>query len=296
MVAKQHQRRQGGTSWSKGDPRVREVARELRDRRVAPRKERGQNFVVDPSVVEEIVTFGKPSPEEHIIEIGPGLGALTARLQGGASLTLIEIESSFCRALERRFPDAEIIEGDVRTVDIGALEGTYTVFGNLPYVFSSDIIFHLIASIPTVSRAVLLLQREFAERVAARPGSRTYGVLSVMAQLWSDVTLGPRIPGTSFHPTTQVESQVLRLDFFTKPRVDVGDPFWFRRIVQGSFHSRRKKLRNSLKAASLVPPGVIDESLERAGIDGDRRAETLSIAEFAVLANHIPAPNSTGYP
>lgn len=266
------------------------VARELRENRVAPSKQRGQNFVVEPSVIEDIVTFGNPLSTEHILEVGPGLGALTERLQGGASLTLIEIEPSFCRSLAKRFPDAEIHEGDVRSIDIAQLGEQYAVFGNLPYVFSSDIIFHLIANIPAVTRAVLLLQREFAERVAAAPGNRSYGVLSVMAQMWSDVLLGPRIPGTSFHPTTKVESQVLALMFRETPRVEVSDPFWFRRVVQGSFHARRKKLRNSLKAASLVPAGVIDEALERAGVDGDRRAETLAIEEFALLANAIPTP------
>lgn len=266
------------------------IARQLRENRVAPSKQRGQNFVVEPSVIEDIVSFGNPLPTEHILEVGPGLGALTERLQGGASLTLIEIEPSFCRSLAKRFPEAEIHEGDVRSIDIAELGERYAVFGNLPYVFSSDIIFHLIANIPAVTRAVLLLQREFAERVAAAPGSRSYGVLSVMAQMWSDVTLGPRIPGTCFHPTTQVESQVLALSFRETPRVEVADPFWFRRVVQGSFHARRKKLRNSLKAASLVPAGVIDEALERAGVDGDRRAETLAIEEFALLANSIPMP------
>lgn len=284
-VSTQKQRTRG-----EGSDARRDVARSLRAHRVSPRKERGQNFVVDPSVIDQIISFGAPLPFEHILEIGPGLGALTAQLQGGASLTLIEIEPSFCRALEKRFPDAEVIEGDVRSIDITQLEGPYAVFGNLPYVFSSDIIFHLIAAIPAVSRAVLLLQREFAERVAAAPGSRSYGVLSVMAQLWSTVTLGPRIPGTSFQPTTQVESQVIQLHFLPHPRVAVRDPFWFRRVVQGAFHARRKKLRNSLKAASLVPPGVIDDALERSGIDGDRRAETLTIEEFARLAEAIPAP------
>jgi len=286
IAAQKNRKREAGS-----DAR-RDVARSLRAHRVSPRKERGQNFVVDPTVIDRIISFGAPLSHENILEIGPGLGALTERLQSGASLTLIEIEPAFCRALEKRFPDADVIEGDVRSIDITQLEGPYAVFGNLPYVFSSDIIFHLIASIPIVSRAVLLLQREFAERVAAAPGSRSYGVLSVMAQLWSDVTLGPRIPGTSFQPTTQVESQVIMLKFLPSPRVAVGDPFWFRRVVQGAFHARRKKLRNSLKAASLVPPGVIDEALERSGIDGDRRAETLNIEEFARLAEAIPAPGN----
>jgi 16S rRNA (adenine1518-N6/adenine1519-N6)-dimethyltransferase len=105
-----------------------------------------------------------------------------------------------------------------------------------------------------------------------------------MAQLWSDVSLGPIVGGDCFHPPTKVDSQVLELRFLKQPRVDVGDIFWFRRVVQGAFHARRKKLHNSLKAASIVPAGVVDRALEIAGIDSSRRAETLKIDEFVSLA------------
>lgn len=260
---------------------------QLKQLQVRPSKERGQNFVIDPAVIDTIAGFAPPQPDEDIIEVGPGLGALTQALTGGRSLTLIEIEKSFCGPLAEKFPGVKIVNDDVRFVDFSQLGHDLVVFGNLPYVFSTDIIFHLVAHAQVVKRAVLLLQREFAERVAASPGGRDFGVLSVMAQLSCDVALGPIVPPTAFHPAPKVDSRVLGLYFLKEPRVPVHDVKWFRRVVQAAFHMRRKKIHNSLRSSGLWSAEEIDEALTIVGIDKGRRAETLSLPEFGELAEAL---------
>lgn len=252
-----------------------------------PSKERGQNFIIAPEVLGAIVEFGKPSAADSIVEIGPGLGALTQQLAQFPNLTLIEIEPAFCAALSKKFPHVKIIESDVRQVDFAQIGSELVVFGNLPYSYSTDILFHLIDNAPHLSRAVVMLQREFAERVAAKPGSKAYGVLSVHAQLQASMKLGPIIPGTAFHPPTQVESRLLELTFLKKPVVEVGDIQWFKKVVRASFSQRRRQLHNSLKGAHLVDPDKVAEALATAGIDGMRRAETLTLEEFSKLSSAL---------
>lgn len=259
----------------------------LRDLDVRPSKERGQNFIVDSEVLHSIVHFGNPAPQDRIVEIGPGLGALTKELSGFANLTLIEIEEKFCQDLKSQFPNATIVCADVRQVDFAALGSDLVVFGNLPYAFSTDIIFHLVAHASSIRRAVLMLQREFAERVASSPGGREYGSISINAQLMADMRLGPIIPGTAFHPIANVESRLIELTFLKKPRVDIADLEWFKKVVKASFLQRRRKLYNSLTASCIVPGEDVLSALAAASIDPGRRAETLSIAEFATLAEEL---------
>lgn len=268
-------------------PRVKD---QLRSLEVRPTKERGQNFVIDPSVIEAIVGFGAPAAGERVVEIGPGLGALTAALAHLPNLTLIEIESKFCGELARRYPGATIVNADVRGVDFATLGRDLVVFGNLPYAFSTDIIFRLIDQAAVMKRAVLLLQREFAERLAAGPGGRTYGLLTVSCRIWADARLGPIIPGTSFHPPAKVESQVVELTFRREPRVPLEDIMWFKRFVAACFLKRRKKIVNSLIASGLFSKELIAERFAACAVDTNRRAETLSLEEFATLAAAFPKP------
>lgn len=272
---------------SRSEPRIKDRLRALE---VRPTKERGQNFVIDPTVIEAIIGFGAPTAEDSLVEIGPGLGALTAALARFPRLTLIEIEPKFCRELAQVYPHATIVNADVRGVDFAALGHELVVFGNLPYSFSTDIVFCLIDHAAVIKRAVLLLQREFAERLAAGPGGRTYGLLSVSCQLWADVRLGPVIPGTAFHPPARVESQVVELIFRRTPRVSLSDPLWFKRFVAACFLKRRKKVVNSLLASGLFPKDVIVQGFEVCGLDTNRRAETFSIEEFARLVAAFPPP------
>jgi len=269
---------------------VTRVKDQLYSLNVRPSKRKGQNFVINEQVLAQIVDFGNPQESDCVVEIGPGLGALTKKLAHLPQLTLIEIEPNLCAALRENFPLAKVIQADVREVDFSSLGSDLLVFGNLPYAFSTEIIFHLIEQRCSVKRAVLMLQREFVERMAAPPGGRTYGTISVGAQLWADMRKGPVISGNSFHPRTAVESRLVELTLLKQPRFPVSDPLWFRRVVQFSFSQRRKKLVNSLKASGIFVHLDLKEILSGMGIDPGRRAETLSIEEFARLASALRAP------
>ena len=267
----------------KREPRAKDQLRHLN---VRPSKSRGQNFIIDPEVIQAIVDFGAPRPEESILEIGPGLGALTKVLRAVAPLTVIEIEQRFCDEL-MKMDGVTVIQSDVRLVDFSEIGEHLVVFGNLPYSFSTDIIFHLMTFASHIERAVLMLQREFAERLAAPPGGKDYGVLSISCQLSATVRLGPVIPGIAFHPPTEVESRLVELRFPSPPPYAVRDLFWLKRVVSASFIMRRKMLKNSLKGSQIVPGDVVDRALAAVGIDPKRRPETLSINEFITLAEAL---------
>lgn len=260
------------------------VKSELQQLGVRPTKERGQNFVIDPSVIDAIVNFAPPKPCEDIVELGPGLGALTGKIGGGRSLTLVELQPEFCGPLREKFPEAQIINADAREFDFAALDKKVTVFGNLPYVHSTAIIFQLLSFPKVITRAVLLLQKEFSERVAASPGGRDYGVLSIMAQILCHARLGPIIEGDRFHPPTKVDSRVLEISFRELPLIPDDELIWFKKVVKAAFNQRRKMLRNSLRSSGYLGQEQIEQGLEAAKIDGSRRAETLSIDEFRELA------------
>ena len=259
----------------------------LRDLGVTPSKQRGQNFIIDPTVIEGIVEFGAADEHEYVIEIGPGLGALTERLMAThKKMAVVEIEERFCRQLQEKFPTLRVECADVRNFDFSQLGSGLIVFGNLPYSFSTEIIFHLLDYAKTITRAVLMLQREFAERVAAPPGGRSYGALSVNAQIRADVRLGQVIPGDSFHPKANVESMLLELRMLERARYGIDDLRWFRKVVQACFLQRRKKLKNSLMASGIFPgESGVSMVLEAAGIDANKRAEALTLEEFARLAS-----------
>lgn len=270
-----------------GEKRFERAKDTLRSLQVRPSKERGQNFLIRPDIVESIVAFGDAPADAHVVEIGPGTGALTKYLTGACRLSLIEIEPSFCEHLRGQFPQAEVIHADVRAADLSQIGGELFVFGNIPYVFSTEIVLHLIAYRRSVRHAVLMVQREFAQRLAAPPGSRTYGSISVAVQLWADVELGPIVPGDAFHPPTEVESQVMKLSFLDGPRVPVDDPVHFESVVRAAFSQRRKKLINSLVARGKWSRESILLALERAGISPDVRPEQLGIQQFAALAEAL---------
>lgn len=259
----------------------------LRDLAVRPSKERGQNFLIRPEIPEAIVSFGAAPTDAHIVEIGPGTGALTTYLAEAARLTLIEIEPKFCAYLGQKYPRAEIVTQDARTVDFSSIGESLFVFGNIPYVFSTEIIFQLLKYRGVVRQAVLMVQREFAERVAANPGGREYGSLSVAVQVYADVELGLIVPGDAFHPPTAVQSRVMKLSFLSEPRVAVRDPAYLEVVVRGAFSQRRKKVLNSLLSCGRWKRDMLLIALQRAGISPDVRAEQIDIARFAKLAEAL---------
>ena len=268
-------------------PRAKDTLRTLD---VRPSKERGQNFLIRPEVPEAIVAFAAAPPDAHVVEIGPGTGALTELLAKYSRLTLIEIEPKFGAYLREKYPHAEIIVKDAREVDFSEAGDNLFVFGNIPYVFSTEIVFQLLKHRKVVRHAVLMVQREFAERVAAAPGGREYGSLSVAVQVFADVELGPIVPGDSFHPPTAVQSRVMKLSFLREPRVQLADPEFFEVVVRASFAQRRKKVLNSLLSSGRWSRDVLVGALQGAGISPDTRAEQIDIAHFAELAAHLITP------
>ena len=187
-----------------------ETKRLLRKIGVRPSKDKGQNFLLDLQALESIVEFGKPKAGENLLEIGPGLGALTHELYSLAPLTVVELEPAFADHLSQTFPDLRIIRSDIREVDLSQFDQPLVVFGNLPYSLSSEILFYLIGYSFCVKRAVFLLQREFVARLSARPGVKAYGALSISCQLAADVRTGPIIGPECFYVSTGSGRTILR--------------------------------------------------------------------------------------
>ncbi|MGI6524086.1 MAG: 16S rRNA (adenine(1518)-N(6)/adenine(1519)-N(6))-dimethyltransferase RsmA [Bdellovibrionota bacterium] len=264
-----------------------DVKKTLKSLGVNPQKEKGQNFLIDPAAVQEIVRFGRPERGGSVVEIGPGLGALTAELLDAEDLTVIEIEHNFCEYIKKRFPSVNVIEEDVRLVDFSELGEGLTVFGNLPYSISTDVILHLSQFANCFKRAVIMLQKEFAERLAAKPACRDYGVITITCQMYADVRLGPVIKGDSFWPQAAVDSQVLELRFLPAPRCAPKDPYIFNRLIAAAFHERRKKIINSVRKSVLFSSMDVASAMQRAEIEPSRRAETLTIAEYCRLSDEL---------
>lgn len=269
-----------------------EVVKELRGLGVSPRKSRGQNFLIDPAGVEAIVDFARPVPGVQMVEIGPGLGALTIELMPIGPLTVIELEQEFCKRLRRLYPALDVLQEDVRSVDFSQIGSSLVVFGNLPYSLSTEILFHLFAFSKEITRAVLLLQKEFVARLAAGPGSKTFGALSLARDLLADARTGPVLSGKSFFPSAEVDSQVIELRFLDQPRFDVYDRFLFTRAVQAAFFKRRRKIANSFAASRIFPSIEMGPIFAAAGIDPEVRAESLPLERFVALANALTSTGS----
>jgi 16S rRNA (adenine1518-N6/adenine1519-N6)-dimethyltransferase len=253
-----------------------------------PRKSLGQHFLIDQNIARKIVRLAELQPGETVLEIGPGRGILTEALVDAAGcLIAIELDSMLCarlRELLGRRPNFTLVEGDALTIDFGRLPEPFLVVANLPYNVATPILFRLLEQRQRVLRMVLMLQAEVAERLTAVPGEKDYGILSIGAQLRSDVRQVFKVPATCFRPMPQVESTVVIVTPLTRPRVPVVDETVFFKVVRGGFAHRRKALLNSLKDEGFDGASAA-AALRQAGIDSRRRAETLSIGEFASLAN-----------
>jgi len=241
----------------------------------------GQHFL-KPASVERLVRLVDPRPDEHFLEIGPGKGALTLPLAArAASVTAIELDARLAEALRSRAPaNVRIVTGDALSADLGALvpEGGRVV-GNLPYYASSPLLRRILDLRGRVRDVHVMLQEEVAERVASPPGSKQYGVLSVLLGLWADLDVPLRFPPGAFSPPPKVRSAVLRARFLPQPRAEVSDPAGFERLVFRAFSRRRRTLENNLQDSY---PNL-KQHLRLLNIAGTRRAETLSVGEFASL-------------
>ena len=250
----------------------------------AARKRFGQNFLADPHYVARILDAVAPTIGDNLVEIGPGLGALTGALVARAGrIAAIEIDRDLAARLRERYAADRLAlyETDALRFDFALLGAALRVVGNLPYNISSPLLFHL-ASFESQLRDIhVMLQREVVARMTAAPATRDYGRLSVMLQVRFRVTRLFTVPAGAFRPAPKVESAVARLVPLRAARPPVADAVLFARLVAAAFGQRRKTLRNALA-------GVTDAArIARAGIDPGARGETLSVADFVRLANVV---------
>jgi 16S rRNA (adenine1518-N6/adenine1519-N6)-dimethyltransferase len=245
----------------------------------------GQHFL-RPASVERLLRTVAPKTDDVFLEIGAGAGALTFPLAARCRrVVAVELDKGRIGPLRARAPaNVEIVEGDALEADLHALvpQGA-RLAGNLPYYISSPLLRRIVALRGHVRDAHVMLQEEVAVRVAAGPGSRDYGILSVLVGLWADVSIPLRFGPGAFEPPPKVSSALLRLRFLPAPRADVGPPEAFEKLVSAAFGKRRKTLENNLQ---LIYPNLKDH-LRLLNLSGSRRAETLSIVEFAHLARSL---------
>lgn len=252
------------------------------------RKRFGQNFLHDQQVINRIVASIAPQPTDLLVEIGPGQAALTQPLlESGAELHIIEIDRDLVVQLEKRFAghsNITIHSCDALKANLPEITGNrpFRLIGNLPYNISTPLIFHILQWHDLVIDMHFMLQKEVVDRMAAAPGSRTYGRLSVMTQFRCRVTPLFDVLPTSFTPVPRVSSSIVRLQPLKTPPADAGSFKNLQRVVIAAFSKRRKTLRNSLKELLSA-----DEILA-VGVDPGQRAEQLSLSQFAALARSLP--------
>ena len=264
---------------------------ELAARGLSPRKRFGQNFLVRPDLAERIVAHAHLSPSDVVVEIGPGAGALTLSLASHAShLIAIEKDDGLAAMLKEQLAEApglEILHADFLEVDLAALAGQHGVaklkiVGNIPYNVTTPILEHIFEQRAAVSSAVLLVQKEYADRLAAPAGSPEYGSLTLFARYHAVLEPLMMVRAAAFWPRPDVDSMLVRFFLREEPPVEAPEDLLFR-IIRGSFQMRRKTLLNTLEAALEVPKETLERIGRQARIELSRRGETLTLEEFARL-------------
>ena len=254
----------------------------------------GQNFLIDPGIAQQIIQLAHIQPGEPVVEIGPGKGILTQLLiQQTDSLTAIELDPQLSRDLQKRFGDAlsfELVEGDAAKFDYSSLGVRLNIVSNLPYYAATHIMKKLIHYRKHIRSMTLMLQKEVVDRLTAKPGQRAYGSLSVYVQYHCEVQRLLEIPNTAFSPTPKIDSSLIGLMPLPQPRVRVEDPKLFFKMVNSAFFHKRKMLKNNLKDWRHLFNKENGQA-RLAGIDLNRRGETLSLDEFADLANYLHTQN-----
>ena len=262
------------------------------------KKSLGQNFMIDVNILRNMIQHAQIDADSGVVEIGPGIGSLTEQLAIQAKKVLaFEIDQRLLPILEETlaaYDNVTVIHDDVLEVDVAAVIAEHFspdmdlhLVANLPYYITTPIIMSVLERNVPVQTMTLLLQKEVAERMAAQPNTKAYGSLSIAVQYYTKSRVVMEVPKTAFMPQPNVTSSVLHLEKRSKPIVDVIDESLFFRVVKASFFHRRKNIRNNLNAhfKEELPKEVIQEVLNKASIDETRRGESLSIEEFAHLAN-----------
>ena len=266
----------------------------LKKHNLRPKKSLGQNFLTDPKHLRKIIQAAELSANDIVLEIGPGLGALTQLLVNKArTVAAVELDQKMVKALQTEIQgdNFHLLQGNILNLDpAAALQSVlphfspgddYVVVANLPYYITSAILRHLLEAPHPPRRLTLTMQKEVARRIVAGPGKMS--VLAVSVQFYGQPSLCHTIPPKAFTPPPKVDSAVLRVDRYATPPVQVDDPARYFRVVKAGFGQKRKQLRNALAAGLHKPPQEIAALLESVGIDPRRRAETLSLQEWAVL-------------
>lgn len=257
-------------------------------------KSLGQNFLVDDTVLDDIVKGADISKDDVVIEIGPGVGTLTRELLLKAKKVYsIELDRDLLPILKdelKDFDNFELIHKDALKVDYNELIGEETsvkMVANLPYYVTTPIIADILTKEYKIKSLTIMIQKEVAERIVAEPGNKDYGSLSVLVQYYCNTKVLRKVPPTSFIPQPKVDSMVIRLDMLEEPRVKVKDKDLYFKVVRQSFNMRRKTLKNAVKSLGILNADEIDKAFENSNIDPKRRGETLSLEEFGNLADCI---------
>lgn len=253
-------------------------------------KKLGQNFLIKRGIVDEIVHAAELTVGEPVLEVGPGIGTLTQGLaQSGADVTAIELDRRLLEVLDTTlasYDNVRIIHGDVLKLDVPTIMNhkPFKVVANLPYYITTPIIISLLESKLPIERLVVMVQKEVALRMIAKPGTKDYGALSVAVQYYTEPDIVLDVPPKSFLPAPAVTSSVIRCVLRDKPPVDVIDEKLFFRVVKAGFAQRRKTFSNTMKTTGLTRDRI-EELLAKANIDGQRRGETFTLQDFADVAN-----------
>lgn len=268
----------------------------LRDCGIRPRKHLGQSFLEDKNVIDKIILAADIHAQDIVVEIGAGLGIMTEMLASQAGKVIaIDVDPRMTVILRSRLQDqprVEIMEKDVLACDFSALRSggqlaKLKVIGNIPYNISTQILFHLLTFRRHIISMVLMFQKEVVDRIVASPGTKEYGIPSVIFSMFAILSREINVPASCFYPQPKVASSVIKIVMREKPLVDLADEHFFFRIVKIAFAMRRKTILNNLRAADLPfsSDREIEILLKQAGIEGGRRGETLSTEEFGRLSN-----------
>lgn len=278
-----------------------ETRRLLREAAIRPRRRLGQSFLADEAVLAAILRAAELKPEQRVLEIGAGLGTLTAALAGACrQVVAVEVDAALAALLRRRFagdPRVLLVEGDALSLPLPPPEAApapgerFRVVANIPYAIATPLLRRLVSLGGVVDRCLLMVQREVAARLTAPPGGRNYGALTLYCRYRAEPVVVAAAPREAFEPVPAVDSVLVRLDLLPRPAVTVARPDLLFALVRAGFWQRRKMLRNALTASPVLRPlaGGLAAAFAAARVAGNRRAETLSLEEFAALAEALSA-------